>query len=781
MRRLLLFWIACTLLAISVNAAPALQEEATAQGAPEITSFTTTATNVSRDALENRTARVPVSWATANRPVTANLVFEQVLPDNTLVNVELPRLLPWVLSSGNGMTAPILPSGNVNEIVLQVRLISLIDGRVYDQAQLTLPIVSGGGGSGSVGDRPTITSFTTPSTFVTADQLANGTARVPVSWSTANRPPTYNLRFEQVFADGSSQNVELPRENPIVASSGNGVTAPLEPPTGSANSITLRVSLYDLLTGRVHDLRDIILPVVPAGTTPTPTTAPAADIRSFTLDADSINVQELAGRNARIVVHWATENRPPNSNLVFEQVLNDGTVVNVELPRPNPIVPSSGDGLISPYPPGGNATEARFVLTLVGLDNGRVYDRVEATLPIVQPSTPTPTTYNMTFTTNVSSVDRQALANGTARVPVTWNVSPRPPNTNLSFEQVFPDGSSQNVELPRSNPIVPSSGNGVVAPVLPSGANVNQIVLRMSLRDLVNGSAPLAQRELILPITGTSNVTPQPRRFVLSTPNTEINGNQIAAGPVTNVISWDVSPRPPNSNLVFEQVFPNGVAVNAELPRPNPIVPSSGTGAVILRDPGVNVPEASVRVRLVNLGDGSTIDQQTLSIPISGRGASPAAGAATPEATQSAEPETTSCEFTWFVSGVEGCPADAAQQASVTTQEFENGTMLLFNTQVYFLSDQGTVVTGQSGSFDNVGEPPEGLFPPAPVFEAVWGANQELVGWATGPEGSYTATVQHSSEADPAGTEDVYITLPDGSIARLNGAPGNPTSWSVVE
>lgn len=48
---------------------------------PVITSFITSITSIDRTALQNRTARVPVSWATANRPIVANLIFEQVLPD----------------------------------------------------------------------------------------------------------------------------------------------------------------------------------------------------------------------------------------------------------------------------------------------------------------------------------------------------------------------------------------------------------------------------------------------------------------------------------------------------------------------------------------------------------------------------------------------------------------------------------------------------------------------------------------------------------------------------
>src|SRR5689334_983875 len=101
MQRLVLLLVsACLLLAGVTQAAPANQEVAPR---PQITSFTSTATAVDPTALNNRTARIPVSWTISNRPNSANLVFEQVLPDGRVVNVELPRDNPWVASNGNGV------------------------------------------------------------------------------------------------------------------------------------------------------------------------------------------------------------------------------------------------------------------------------------------------------------------------------------------------------------------------------------------------------------------------------------------------------------------------------------------------------------------------------------------------------------------------------------------------------------------------------------------------------------------------------------------------------
>lgn len=793
MRRIALFCIVLLALAVFTVAGAAQEaESAAAAGTAQITAFASNVSGISRDDLANRTARVPVSWTTVNRPLTSNLVFEQMLPGGAVVNVELPRLLPWVPSSGQGLAAPILPSPDATEVVLRVRLVNLFSGAVLSERQLTLPIVSGGT-SGSVGDRPTITRFTTTTTYVTADQLTDGSARVPVSWATANRPATSNLVFEQVFADGSTENIELPRDNPFVSSSGNGMVAPLAPSDDSA-SIRLRVSLFDLVNGRVYDLREIVLPVLPAGTTPTPTptltpTPSANYILFYRVNAANVDAAALANGTARLPVTWSVSNRPPNTNLVFEQILANGQVVNVELPRPDPLVASSGNGLIAPVPSGGMTPSIQLSLTLVGLGNGQVYDREILLLPVVTspavtPSatvTPPPTSaptspptatvqpFSLTFTTPITGIGRQEILAG-GRIQVSWSVSPRPADTNLYFEQVMPDGSAVNVELPRPNPIVPSSGVGAVAPTLPSG--VNQIVLRMRLATLTNPTT-LAQRELIIPLTGADvTLTPVPVRIDVYTPSTTVlESSDFVNGVVIIPISWNVTNRPNNTNLVFSQVFPDGHSINAELPRPDPLVPSSGTGAVRLQDPGVSVAEVRVLVQLMQLRGSQIFAEREIAIPIAGRvsqtGITPTAE------TLTAQDSAGTCAQSWFLPELAGCPDDAAQTIVAITQPFEHGVMVLLtdSNQVYFLSNEGTVIAGQPGTYPGVVQPPAGLYTPSAAFQALWGANQERVGWATMPEGSYVATAQHTGDT-------LYLTLPDGRVGQLTGTP--PAAWSAV-
>jgi len=93
-----------------------------------------------------------------------------------------------------------------------------------------------------------------------------------VAWDISNRTPTSNLVFEQVFANGDSASVELPRENVWVTSMGSGVVAP-EIPDG-VSAIQLRLRVVDVVTGRVFDESVITVTTSEEEPTPTPTPEP---------------------------------------------------------------------------------------------------------------------------------------------------------------------------------------------------------------------------------------------------------------------------------------------------------------------------------------------------------------------------------------------------------------------------------------------------------------------------------------------------------------------------
>jgi hypothetical protein len=223
--------------------APAVQAGLPQQQTAAITSFTTTAQSSTRTELSLNTARVPVTWEVTNRPANSNLVFEQVFTDGRVQNVELPRNLVIVDSSGVGVVAPVNPG--TDEIVIQVRLVDLASNATYAQRQFTLPI------NDDPVQGPSIESFTSTRTSVSMAELNNGVL-IPVSWQVLNYLPQSNLVFDQVLPNGQAVNVELPRSFLIVPPQGNGIVAP-RLPGGDNDALVLRLRSVDLLpTPRVE-------------------------------------------------------------------------------------------------------------------------------------------------------------------------------------------------------------------------------------------------------------------------------------------------------------------------------------------------------------------------------------------------------------------------------------------------------------------------------------------------------------------------------------------------
>jgi len=203
-----------------------------------------------------------------------------------------------VNSNEKGVVAPYLPSEG-NFVVLRVRLVHFVLPIVYDQRELRLPI------SAPNVQTPAITSFSTPFTGVNAATLNQGGLCIPVSWSVVNRPRSANLVFEQVFDDGRWQNVELPRTNPWVNSSGDGVVAPIYG-AGVSREVVLRLRLVDTANGTVYDQAFIRLPLdvasPPVTLSPVPTIPPPAQA-SFDVQPRSVREGDT------VTISWNVPNQ----------------------------------------------------------------------------------------------------------------------------------------------------------------------------------------------------------------------------------------------------------------------------------------------------------------------------------------------------------------------------------------------------------------------------------------------------------------------------------------
>jgi hypothetical protein len=558
---------------------------------------------VDQAALASGGLRVPVFWSVNNRPENSNLVFEQVLPDNTAVNVELPRDTAYVPSTGTGVVAPFLPAGEVTEIKLRVRLLKLPENAVLDTRELRLPVAA------PADQKPAITTFTTSIDRVDRTALAEGWMEVPVSWTTANRPNNANLVFEQVMPDGSAVNVERPREVSYVPSAGTGPVAP-RLPAGEVTEIKIRVRLVSLATNATLDTREIRLPINAASDQ-------APIVTTFLVVGNTqVERSSLTSGSARVRLLWGVKNRSErlntNTNLLFEQVMPDGSAVNVELPREVSYVPSYGEGDVVPRLPAGEVTEIKIRVRLVSLATNATLDTRELRLPIVAVASQTPAIPS--FVSGNDRVERGPLLAGSARIPLTWAVENRPANSNLFFEQVLPNGTAINVELPRTVANVPSAGSGLVAPRFP-GNNVNEIRLRVRLVNL-RTNITLVTREMRIPVISTNGSAPA--ILVFTAGAERIDRAALAAGAARVTVSWAADNRPDNTNLVFEQVLPNDRIVNVELPRSLPYVPTVGSGVVAPLVPGSTVNEIRLRVRLISLTGNTTLDTREIRLPIAG-------------------------------------------------------------------------------------------------------------------------------------------------------------------
>lgn len=109
------------------------------------------------------------------------------------------------------------------------------------------------------------------------------------------------------------------------------------------------------------------------------------------------------------------------------------------------------------------------------------------------------------FNLSAANVDVNALANRTARVPVSWYVSSRIPTAHIVFEQVLANGSTVSAELARPHAWLDSVGMGELAPQLPG--NNAAVTLQMRVVDAVSGQT-YDTETLSLPVTGSLQTQP---------------------------------------------------------------------------------------------------------------------------------------------------------------------------------------------------------------------------------------------------------------------------------
>ncbi|KAB2904089.1 MAG: hypothetical protein F9K27_10065 [Anaerolineae bacterium] len=249
---------------------------------------------------------------------------------------------------------------------------------------------------------PVIVTFTSELKTVTVAEAEAGTVTTNLSWQTFGVRETDEL---QLYAYEISTWVRLVDENgePLALEPNSSVAVPVRHPL-NFNPPTYRLIIVDEFDQSVSE-KIVTIPYAgeeieaaaqptPTGTTtttPPPVTVVAQpELLAFTAVESSIAANDLVYGDPRINVSWQVANRTSTSNLVFEQVLPNGTSVNVELPRGNLWVSSSGSGAIRPvYPEGDDTVVLR--LRLVDLATNETLSEAAAVVAISGTvSTPTP-------------------------------------------------------------------------------------------------------------------------------------------------------------------------------------------------------------------------------------------------------------------------------------------------------------------------------------------------------------------------------------------------------
>lgn len=159
----------------------------------------------------------------------------------------------------------------------------------------------------------------------------------------------------------------------------------------------------------------------------------------------------------------------------------------------------------------------------------------------------------------------------------------------------------------------PLEATGQFAVFIQHPLNFGPITYRLAVYDSSN--AVQSEQFLLIPYSGYSNQPPGIELFTARQNSIDANVLNYQGGTIS--LAWRVLNRPMGTNLVFEQVLENGSAVSVELPRTQLWVASTGEGVVAPR-----LPERAkvfvLRIRLVNVSTGQTLDQREVSIQVTG-------------------------------------------------------------------------------------------------------------------------------------------------------------------
>ncbi len=468
-------------------------------------------------------------------------------------------------------------------------------------------------------------------------------------------------------------------------------------------------------------------------------------IISFTSDLPSIAAEAAEAGETTALLSWQTVGVTASDRIeLYAYRLNAWEAL---IPSDSPPLQADGSYVLTVKHPL-NFGPPTYNLMIVDAA-GAVLDQRVLMIPYDLPENP-PDVEIAQFATDVQALDTLSVLTGTARVAVTWNVLHRPPSANLVFEQVLEGGRAESVELPRPNLWIPSSGQGVVAPVPPSTGE--PVRLRLRVVDMTDGSTLAEQLLDPLPLvsvgpTPVPTLTPVPPPPVVPT----------VAVPPAQILSFTAAP----------ETVPRGGSITVGWQ----VINAVDIG-VWLIEPGGRLSQAAPNPQPSGAWTVTLPDYYTTTVTFM-LFATDAAG----NQVQQGLTRDIICPYTYFFGGPyegETCPKEPARTVQAAFEAFENGVML-------WRGDTGEIIvlyndthlvehyrdTWQGEEVRVPETPPDGLYQPVRGFGRLWVDNPQVrarIGWATTLEQGYTMTYQASGDFKYTRS---YMDWPDGTVIYL--------------
>ncbi len=191
----------------------------------------------------------------------------------------------------------------------------------------------------------------------------------------------------------------------------------------------------------------------------------------------------------------------------------------------------------------------------------------------------------------------------TELVPATDTETPpitvAPTNTPISLAALRASPTATQTALPTATP------PPTITPTLPGA--VPTVV------DLGILATPIPSATYT-PLPSNTPLPPVITRFATDTIGVDALDLALRRAEVS--LTWRVENRAPGTNLVFEQIFPDGRTFNVERPRHFVEVPSEGSGSVIPLLPGGDATEIRLQLRVIAMSTGATLARAELRVPV---------------------------------------------------------------------------------------------------------------------------------------------------------------------